>query len=305
MILGADIGHKNTKICYGLEENRSDIFKSTVMVNDLKAVTEDKPLVVEINNSQYAVGSKYGTYSIEEDKSTDDIFKVCLLTGIAKVVNNQINKINLVTGLPINYYKKYRSSVEDTFAGSTNKVKIGDHTCIFNIDTVDVYPESVGAILVSNEPARGASLIIDIGGSTVDVSYYEDTKLVKAGSYDLGMLTLYATIIKYINGHFGVDYKTLAAEDIIKRKFIQVDNECVDFDCSRFMKEHTEDLLSRIRLEFPWKTSRKRFIGGGSLDLLRPLEEITGLTLKTSYSGMFLNARAFYIIGDDKYGRQN
>lgn len=303
IIIGADIGHNNGKICYCDTPGNEYMFKSTSMVNDRNRITDDKPLIVsKIGSIEYAVGSKYGVYSIEENKAKDEVFKVCLYTGIAKLMQRNIETINLVTGLPVNYFKKYKQELTEELEGNTISVIVDGETKVINFETVDVYPESVGAILVSGEKVKGTTLIIDIGGRTVDVSYFEGTKLVKTGSYDLGMLTLYSKIIKYINEHFIVDYES-AAEDIIKNRFIEVNNECLDFNCDRFMEEHTEDILRRVRLDFPWKTSKKRFIGGGSVELASFIKKSVDFDPNITKDGIYLNSRAFYLIGAKKYGR--
>jgi plasmid segregation protein ParM len=299
LIIGGDIGHKNTKICFGKNKEQSDLFKSTVEDASNDVLGNKKDILINYNGRDYAVGTEYGAYSVEDDKTKDGIFRICLFTAIARAMNRQIDNINLVTGLPLNYYKRYKNSLAESLEGETIRINYMSITKIINLQNVKVYPESAGVIIINPSLCKGPVLIIDIGGRTVDVSYFEDMKLIKTGSYDLGMLTLYSTIAKHVNEHYPTDYSVLAAENIIKNQFIVSNDEEIQFDTSHFLKAHTAEILRRIRLDFAWKTSRKKFVGGGSVALKKYLPG----TENIKDEDIFANAKAFYEVGVDKYGR--
>lgn len=297
MIIGGDIGHKNVKLAYGLTENERLIFRSTTKEgsDDLLGVREDG-FVIKYDRKEYTIGSFNGAYSVEDDKSNDENFRLCLFAGIARVMTKDIDNVNLVTGLPINYYKKYKQLLEDSLEGQSIKIIYSQRTRIMNFNKVKVFPESVGLPIIYPE-LKGSVLIIDIGGRTVDVSCFENGKLVLTGSYDLGMLTVYSQIAKHINGKHGTDYSPLDAERIISEGNFVADNIEVSFDSTRFLQAHTQAILNPIKLDFPWKKSKKIFIGGGAIDLKDFLPK--------SYKDVdciYSNAEAFYRIGVDQYG---
>jgi plasmid segregation protein ParM len=182
--------------------------------------------------------------------------------------------------------------------GQTVKLEYKGSIKIMNFANVKAYPESAGIVILDKDKYKGPYLVVDIGGRTVDVSYFEGTKLVKTGSYDLGMLTLYSNIVKFVNDRNPTDYGVIAAENIIKTHTITVDGDDKLFDPTRLMKEHTEEILRRVKLDFPWKTSKRVFIGGGAYELK---EFIPGGN-KIRLEDIFLNAKVFYKVGVDKYG---
>lgn len=298
LIIGGDIGHKNAKTCFGNSKHDLDIFRSTVAEVDNDVLEKRNDIVISYEGRDYAVGTEYGAYSVEDNKSKDDVFKICLFTAISRAMHNTIEDVSLVTGLPLNYYKRYRKSLVENFEGKTVKLYIGNLTKIINFSNVKVYPESAGIIIIEKDAFKGPVIVIDIGGRTVDVSYFESTKLVKTGSYDLGMLTVYSTVAKYVNEHYTTDYSVLAAENIVKENKIIADDKEIEFNASRFLKAHANEILRRIKLDFPWKTSRKKFTGGGAIELKNYLPNKDLIT----QSNIFDNARAFYAIGVDKYG---
>lgn len=297
-IIGGDIGHKNAKTCFGKTDKDLDLFRSTVAEVDNDVLEKRNDIIINYNNRDYAVGTEYGAYSVEDDKSKDDIFKICLFTAVARGMSSPIEDVSLVTGLPLNYYKRYKDSLIESLEGKTIKLKIGIETKIINFANVKPYPESAGIIIIDQEIFKGAVIVIDIGGRTVDISYFENGKLVKTGSYDLGMLTVYSTIVKYVNEHYPTDYSVLAAENIIKENKITADDKEIEFNTSRFIKAHANEILRRIKLDFPWKTSKKRFTGGGSIALKDYLPNKSQIKDSTIYD----NAKVFYAIGVDKYG---
>lgn len=296
LIIGGDIGHKNAKMCFGHKESDTDIFKSTVgdVRNDV--LGKNKDIIVTYNGRELAIGTDYGAYSVEDDKSKDEVFKICLFTAIARVMTKDVENISLVTGLPINYYKRYKDALVESLEGETIKLIYRERTKVINFSHIKPYPESAGVVLLDKDNFKGPVIVIDIGGRTVDVSYFEDKKLVKTGSYDLGMLTVYSTIVKHINEKYPTDYSVLDGEKIIENKFIVAEDKEIVFNPERFLKEHAAEILRRVRLDFPWKTSKKKFIGGGSIDLKDFIPSIVSST------DIFANARAFYTVGVGKYG---
>lgn len=299
LIIGGDIGHKNAKTCFGHGTKDIDIFKSTVSEVDMNVLEKRKDTIIHFGGRDYTVGSEHGAYSVEDNKSKDDVFELCLFTAISRIMQSTIADVSLVTGLPLNYYKRYRDALIESLEGRTIKLSINNADKIINFSNVKVYPESAGIVIIDQETFKGPVIVIDIGGRTIDVSYFEDTNLVKTGSYDLGMLTAYSTIVKYVNEHYPTDYSVLSAENIIKENKIIAEDKEMQFDTSRFLKAHAAEILRRVKLDFPWKTSKKKFIGGGAVALKNYLPN--GNSIKKS--DIYVNARAFYEIGVIKYGR--
>ena len=300
LIIGGDIGHTNTKTCIGLKQTDLDIFRSSVGEVNEDILNKRKDIIITYKKQDYAIGTNYGDYSVEDDKSKDEIFKLCLFTAVSRVMkNNRIENVSLVTGLPINYYKKYRNALIESLEGETIRIQYLKQEKIMNFANVKPYPESAGIVILEKDKFRGPRIIIDIGGSTVDVSYFEGTSLIKATSYDLGMQKVYSKIAKYINEQYGTDYNVQAAERIVKSKNIVANDNEIEFDSTRYLNAHASEVLRRVKLDFPWKTSLKTFIGGGSVEL----KDFLPNGHKITYDNVFTNAKAFYWIGVGKYGK--
>lgn len=301
LFIGGDIGHTNVKTCTGLNRNSLDIFRSTVGPVNSDILDKKTDMIIKYKGEELAVGTNYGNFSTQDDKSKDEIFKICLFTSIARAMKGaQIENICLVTGLPLNYYKKYKEALVDSLEGTTVEIEYMGQKKIFNFQYVKPYPESIGLVLLEKDNFKGPRIVVDIGGSTVDVSYFEGTTLIKTASYDLGMHKVYSKIAASLNEKYGTDYNVQAAERILKERLIVVDDKEIEYSPDKYLKQHAEEIMGRIKLDFHWKTSYKTFIGGGAIELKNYLPN----SQLISYDNVFANAKAFYLIGVSKYGQR-
>jgi len=285
MILGIDVGYTYTKT---VTEDKEDSFRSTVKAGAMEI--NKSSITIEYKGDEYTIGEK-GAYSVDLNKIEDDTFKLCLYTAIAKNMPTDCDEVDLVTGLPIAYYSKQKHALKESLEGKDVFIKYKGKDRVFAINQCIVFPQSAGLFTVNPELFKGDIIVIDLGGMTVDVSYFEDMNLVKYATYPMGMLKLYGSVIQELNATHSINLELLDAE-----KFIKGNN--TEFDVSHIVKQHTEDILRPIKLEFPYKTSKKVFIGGGAVGLKKYLPD----SERIKESDIFANARAFYEIGVDKFG---
>jgi plasmid segregation protein ParM len=286
MIIGVDVGYTYTKTA---TKEGTDIFQSTVKEGSLDI---NKSITIEYQGKEFTIGEK-GSYSVDLNKTQDETFQLCLYTATAKAIQHSSGEINLVTGLPVAYYSKQKQFLKDSLEGKDIFLKYNSRHKVFNINRCLVFPQSAGLFTIYPEMFEHDTLIIDIGGMTVDVSYFEGLKLIKYATYPMGMLKLYGEIIQSINSEHAVNLELLDAEKIIQEG-IEIEGETVNIES--LIQKHAEDILRPIKLEFPYKTTRKAFIGGGAAALQ---EYLPGPVRKES---IFDNARAFYKIGVEKFG---
>lgn len=289
--VGVDVGKYYTKAYC---DQTNFIFKSNV----LQGVDTFKKnnINLEIGDINYLVGSNQGIYTAEQDKSKDLVFKICLLTALAKF-SKDVDSFNVVTGLPPGHYSFYKNQIANTFSNTEYMVNLNGESKIIHIDKVFVYPESVG--FVSIEKIYGDAIVIDIGGETVDVSYFIDERLEYTKTYELGTRKLYGYIANYINTQNGTDYEFDEIERVIKRQTIVVDNKPVKYDTTNLLVQHLSKIVSEIKNDFPWKKSVKYFIGGGSV-LFKEILKAGGFNV--SDSNIFANAVSFYKLGEVVFG---
>ena len=286
MIIGVDVGYTYTKTA---TKEGEDIFRSTIREGSLDI---NKSITIEYQGKEYTIGEK-GSYSVDLNKTQEETFLICLYTAIAKAMQYNSDGIDLVTGLPVAYYRTPKQYLKDSLEGRDIFIKYNGKHKIFNINRCLVFPQSAGLFTIYPELFERDVLIIDIGGMTVDVSYFERLKLVKYATYPMGMLKLYGEIIQTINSDHAVNLELLDAERIIQEG-TEIDGELVNIE--PIIKKHTEDILRPIKLEFPYKTTKKVFVGGGAVALK---EYLSGPVREGS---IFDNAKAFYQIGVEKFG---
>lgn len=281
MIVGVDVGYTYTK---HYSAYAKEIFRSTV-----KEVSIDinKGIVIEFQGREYTIGEK-GSYSVDLNKIQDETFQYCLYTAIAQAMQTNSDIVDLVTGLPVGYYTTQKQFLKDSLEGKDVFIKYNGKHKVFTINRCLVFPQSAGLFALYPELFDNKMIVIDIGGMTVDVSYFEGFKLIKYRTYPMGMLVLYGAIIQAINAEYAVNLDLLDGEMLISEG-IQIEGKAVDIE--HIIRKHTEDILRPIQLEFPYKIAKKVFIGGGAIALK---EYLPGIVREDS---IYDNAKAFYEIG--------
>lgn len=294
MLLGIDVGYSMTKVC---SRRGTDIFLSTVEegINDINK----KAIQIEFEGKEYTIGEKTGNFSVDLNKINDKTFRLCLFTAIAKQMKNDtVAEIQLVTGLPVEYYKTQKQELINSLEGLNVTIVLNDEPKKFIITKCLVFPQSAGLFLLEPNKFTGDNIIIDIGGLTVDISYFDDMTLSKSGTYELGMLKLYDRIIQAIKAEYQVSYDILKAENIIQEKNIIKNGQIINVAdlVNKILRNHTETIIMNIKNGFKeYETSKRTFIGGGSFILKDFLPEIIN-----NYD-IYTNAKAFYLVGVEKF----
>jgi plasmid segregation protein ParM len=182
-----------------------------------------------------------------------------------------VANIQLVTGLPIEYFKSQKQELIQSLEGNTINIVFNDIPKRFTITKCIVFPQSAGLFILNpNEFENNDNIVLDIGGLTVDVSVFSDLKLTKSGTYELGMLKLYDKIAQAIKAEYEVSYDSLAAEKIIKTKKIIKNGKGIDVTklIDNILKKHTDLIIMNVKNGFKeYNTCNRFFIGGGAYTL--------------------------------------
>lgn len=288
MIAGVDVGYTYTKF---VTENKRGVFRSTAQEGQIEL---NNSLVIEYKGQEYTIGEK-GAYSIDFNKINDLTFQLCLYTAVLQMMQRSVEAVNLVTGLPIAYYSTQKNKLREQIEGLDVFMRYKGDNKIFTISKCIVFPQSAGLIITDPAMFKGDNLVIDIGGLTVDVSYFEGLKLVKYATYPLGMLKLYGKIVQEFMKH-EIAYDVLDIERKM-RAGIEYWPEARLISIDNILDSHTDEIIRSIKLDFPFRTSKKTYIGGGSIALARYL----GAHVKET--DIHTNAEAFYKIGVEKFDR--
>lgn len=294
-ILGIDIGNYGVKIDNGLT------FESTVKNGHIRMNSDD--IQISYNGQNYTIGSKDGSRNIGMNKYKKLHFKLLLLTAIAKSCNS--NKKNIITsvvvGVPITMFnnKDIVTEVEKEINKWKREVIIIDGvTKTIDIQKVKIFCES--AIVFSDRVKYKdkKALIIDIGGSTVDVSVWDNFRLEKAKSYKKGTISLCENIAVSISDNEKVLFKSENVPQIINNKVIRLNQKEVNIKyVDEVIQNYIDDLSSKIYQSFdPEEVDDVVLCGGGS-QLLKDqlLKEFTTATIEKD--SMFLNCKTYKKIG--------
>ncbi len=296
-ILGIDVGYSHTKL---VGRKGEDIFRSTVK-NGVIDVNVNST-VIEYEGKKMTIGER-GRITVAQNKITDPNFEPLLVTAILRNVDEKLTKVKvkLVTGLPIGWYKKQKDELRDFLLNKEVTVGYKGKERTIHIEDCLVFPQSAGLALTNpKEFEEGrTNLIIDIGGLTVDVSYYEGRKIAHLESYQLGMLKFYAKVQSAINSQFNVEVDDQDVERFIEEGAVTINEEQLDFDFDFHFKEHMDEIVTKIKRDFPYDiVHKKTWVGGGSLrfnDYLPTKKSIECDKIQN-------NAEAFYNVGVQKFG---
>jgi plasmid segregation protein ParM len=218
-ILGLDNGYYYTKtsekvmFISSFEKGKDiDINKDTIQVN--------------IDNKDYIIGSNTGEFVADGNKIDSLVTELCTITAIAKSYpNEQVIECNMVAGLPVQYYASQKEAFKNKLISyGQKKITIGDKTQHIRIKDAEIYPQSVGVVFMNAKNYKNeTTLVIDIGGGTIDVSYFEGLKMVDKATYNEGMLVLYTKLSQMLKGEYNTKFKPYDMDRIIQNKTIQTE----------------------------------------------------------------------------------
>ena len=292
MILGIDVGYSHTKV-YGV--NGEFTFRSTIEEGSLDITSA---IIAELDGKTYTIGEETGIYATDLNKIKTLNFKLCLYTAIAKAMKRKSSEeIQLVTGLPAQYYQSQKDELIKELKGKNITMSLNGEPKRFNITDVIVFPQSAGVLLLNPEKLKGDVAIIDIGGFTVDVSCFNNKKLMKLYTLELGMNVLANSLVQKIKSEYEVSYDVLKADDILNSNEIIKDGKSINIEklIDNVLEAHWKITENRLKGISEFNTSKRIYVGGGTLRLAKfinvDIEEDT----------IYTNAKAYFRIGCDKF----
>lgn len=295
MRISADIGYNTTNF---IGDNGEGCFLSTIKEKTHELETAD--YIVEYNNRTYLLGNIDGFTSTEQSREKDAIFHICLYTAIAASMRSSVdNNIRIITGLPAQFFSEQKNSLINALEGRRVSLKLNGESKNFTINKVIVFPQSAGLFLYDKALVEKDTLVIDIGGGTLDIAYMSQGQFKEAKTYPLGVNCTYDTLLQELS-KYGVNYSNrMKAEEIIKDNVIFVDGKELDVskDIDKVLNFRTREILTTIKQAFPEqsKYSRWIFIGGGALLLKKYLSDYTVLD-----DAQMINVKTYDIIGKSK-----
>ena len=289
-IVGLDLGYTYTK------SSNMDIFPSLC--------TKTEPLLggksVAFDGEIYYVGD--GTGTIDLNKVDAEVTKACLFYALSLIPDKDIY---LVTGLPISQYRTQEQDFKNMILDSRYKAVTADgKSKLICVNDVIVFPQGAGALY--SQDINSDAIVIDVGGRTVDIAYFElnkgKRKLEKSGTLYNGMLSLYTDIIAHVNTKYELSLPPKYAEHILLNG-LTIDGEPQDISfLAPTIAEHVDKICGEVKVNYPYKTTDIYLCGGGGEILHKAFERrFKGITLMEN--SQFANAIGFKKVGETIWRR--
>lgn len=298
MIIGLDHGYAFTKTSEGV------MFKSTIKKGTDIDINTDS-MNININGVDYVVGSEDGEYVADNNKIDSLVTEICTFTAIAKSFpESTFIEADIVAGLPIAYYSGQKEAFKEKLLSyGTRRVKIGKHYQDIKIKSVLIYPQSAGVVFLNAKDVKNDdSLVIDIGGGTVDVSHFHGLKLMDKATYPLGMLNLYSKLVQRIVSEHDVNVEPYQMDDKLQKGYITTKNGKIDLNqYGSFIDAHATKISNAIKTDFKtYDTMDNTFIiGGGGIRLFDKVGYYFN-NAELIPNAQFVNANAFKYMGEMK-----
>lgn len=278
MILAIDLGN------YNIKTSEEIIFSSKYTTE--KQIDKDSEDIILFNGIEYCIGK--GNYEFEFDKTKKNYLPL-LLTAIAKSTKEK--EIDLVIGCPLVQMAKKEEFINE-LSGKTFNFIYNDKKHSTRINKVAVIAEGFSSFYTLPKHIRDSrTLIIDIGGRTVNAASFVKGRLENKTTLPKGMLDLYE-IIKEKENSTGKNLTVADIESLIdENRIYDIEEEKLNF---------IKGIVNDLKLTFDTKLYDVFFTGGGSIvlkDIInRKIKRVTIME-----DSLFTNVKGNKMIADIKW----
>lgn len=329
-IVAIDIGFGYTKATNGSNDL---IFKSILgEATDIQFQDELFPrkkqdlLNIKIEGKNFFVGelaerqSNVRLFTLDQTQFITQFAKVLALVTLGNMVDNYDN-VNLVTGLPVGYYKQYKDALASNLLGehkfSLVKSSNEEIEKIFTISKIRIIPQPYGSLLnvfLDDEgKAKNTDIfkqkigIIDIGFRTTDYIISDKLQYSERGSKttDNGISKAFSVIANKLREKSGVNVEIFKIYDSIIKGSIKIKGK--EYDLTAVREQVLQQLASQIASDTErfwiddWDIDNVLISGGGGTLLekyLKPLLANAQAAFDSSVDGRFFNVKGYL-----KYGK--
>ena len=288
--IGLDIGYSYTKTDSGV------FFPSKIMAGD-NVINEGTQIIY--NNQKFTIGIGKGT--LELNKINSMLTKLCMLAAVAKSTDD--DTVNIATGLPIGQIKLLADDLKNYLLNDNHiNYTINNVNKKLFINDVIVVPQGARALYAYD--IEGDVIIIDIGGRSVDIAYFEyingKRKLVKYNTLYKGMISLYSKLIEQINKKYSSSGLSLDDEygEKILTEGLSIFGDKQDLSWLQPVYDaHVEEIINNLMLNYRY-VSTDIYICGGGAKTLFPSFKKKIKNIRILDDSQFSNAIGFKKIAD-------
>lgn len=329
-VVGIDIGFGYTKATEG---NRDIIFKSILgeaseiqFQDELFPKKKQEFMHIRLEGKDFFVGelaerqSNVRLFTLDQSQFITQFSRVLALVALGNLVNNY-DLINLVTGLPVGYYKQYKEALANSLLGEQkfSFVKSNGETIdkIFTISKIRIIPQPYGSLLnmfldddgkpKNNELLKQKIGIIDIGFRTTDYVISDRMQYSERGSKttDNGIAKAFNVVANKLREKSSVNIELFKLYDALVKGNIKIKGK--EYDLTAIREQVYQQLASQIVSDAErfwvddWDIDFVIISGGGSVLLERYISALMP-NVKTAFTpgtdGRFFNVKGYL-----KYGK--
>lgn len=335
-ILGIDIGFGFTKATDG---SRSLVFKSVYgeaselqyRESILDEAAADEHLHLEIDGRGLFVGelaerqSNVRFFTLDQAQFVSQFAKTLALTAAARMVGGYI-PVNLVTGLPIGYYRQHKDELARLLQGE-HTVKVIDaggkaQEKVLNINKVRVIPQPFGSLFnqmlndlgeVSDKRLVKEKVgIVDVGFRTSDYTVADSMRYSERGSRttDSGIARAFNVIAGKLREKSGVNVELYRLHEAVARGSIKIRGK--EYDLQGLTEQVFGQLAGAVASEIDrlwaddWDMDTILLTGGGGAVLaehLKPLVNGEMTVVGVGRDARFCNVQGYWKFGKHLWAR--
>jgi plasmid segregation protein ParM len=328
--LGIDVGFGFTKASNG---NNRVLFKSIIgdyadiqFRSELEEPSSTQNLQVTIEDQSYFVGdlaeqqSSFRQFTLDQSKLLTDFVQILALTA-AGLCAEDGHAINVVSGLPVGYFKQDAKKFKDILTGS-HQITFhqrggGKNTKNIQINKVKMVPQPLGSLInllmdengkiIDRQLAKQKIGIVDIGFRTTDFILCDQLKYIDRGSSTVknGISNCFSIIADKLRQQSGVNVELYRLYKAVRKGSIKIKGS--EYSLVNLRDKVYAHAAGKLANEInrlwadDWDIDSIILTGGGSMELsthLHPLIEGHVIPVEKGDDTRFNN-----VLGYIKYGK--
>lgn len=298
---------KNTSVAIDLGN-----LTTVAMSSEKVFITESRIKELEVGIDDFNINEKFEfegeKFISQEGRFENDLLKYnkenylpLLYYAISK--STESNLINLITAIPASQYKK-KEEMKNFIKKNNKKTLIVDEKSrTITINKVEILPESYAIktikSLMSKINRNTDTIVVDIGGGTVDISNFDNNMNLKnANSISMGLINIYQNTREYLNIAYDLNMSLEEAKRIFDGEQ-QLLNGKSDYK-PEIVKRFIRALVNEIRGLYPNLKNSNIILVGGGANILYPTfsklypQTIMNDEVKLQCQGLFNVAEKLY-----------
>jgi plasmid segregation protein ParM len=336
-VVGIDIGFGFTKASNGKD---TLIFKSIfgeatdIQFREhlLSSGNPEEHLHIELEGESFFVGelaerqSHVRSFTLDQNQFITNFAKIMAMAALSRMVSAN-DSVNLVTGLPVSFYRRHREELSGLLLGAHSLVTLdangARNEIPMTVKQVRVIPQPFGSLfnLMMGDTAELSDKryvqdkigVVDIGFRTTDYTISDKTKYSGRGSAssESGIARAFAMIATKLLEQTGVDVELYRMYDAVAHGSIKIRGKTID------LRALTEDAFSKLASAIAtevdrlwaddWDIDLIVVTGGGGAVLapyLEPLLSGEVLALDPTADSRLNNVRGYWKYGRNVWGSE-